>query len=389
MQTARKGMNNMLDARLVKNIESLGIVEYGLYPQELASMIKDKEEARELVIALNNADTDGVLFKLLNKEEVFFEGTKYLASALGGAKVTLIIPSYLESKEEIEEKAKKHGVAVESGIVNRRKYAKDLFVHLVTVYELGKALRDEKEEGILVSVDGGDLKRYSGSTTLRELVGKVKGVRTSYVIRNASELDLTLDEAGLTNGVIESIKEETCVVSLVADKLLADRRQSCGKCVFCREGLLQLEAMTKDMTIGRGKLEYIDLSFEIGEAMVYSTPCSMGQNSSPLLLSALKAFPGEFEAHIKNKKCPANYCKAFRKIYIDPLTCDGCAKCMSVCPTDSIDGAEGYIHIVFDNTCTKCEKCIGVCPKGSIHVTTDALPRLPNKMMRVGRFKKI
>lgn len=380
----------MLDAKLVKTIESLNVTEYGLYPRELVSMINEKPDASELVVALNNADTDAVLFKLLEtNENDVFEGAKYLARAIGVTKIVLNVPEYLTNKDAIEAKAKKHGVEVELGIVNRRKHTNDLIVHLVTVYELNRALNGKVEEGVLLSVNGGELKKVNGSTTLRALVGDVKGVRTSYVIRNASELDLTIGEAGVANGAIEVITNDTCVVSLVADKLLMDRRQSCGKCVFCREGLLQLEAMSKDMTIGRGKMEYVDLSNEIGEAMVYSTPCSMGQNSSLLLLSALKAFPEEFESHIKKKKCPANYCKAFKKVYIDPLTCSGCTKCMSVCPTDSIDGADGYIHIVFDNTCTKCEKCVGACPNGSIYVTTDALPRLPNKMMRAGRFRKI
>lgn len=380
----------MFDTKLVQKIESLDITEYGLYPNKLASMIKERPEASELVIALNNADTDGVLLQLLkSNEKDVFEGAKSLASAIGVSKITLYIPDYIEGKVEFEAQAKKYGVQLAIGIVDCRLHAKDLIVHLVTVYRLSKALNGKAEDGVLVSINGGEVKAIKASTKLRELVGEVKGVRTSYVIRNAAELDLTLEKAEITNGMIQVITNETCVVSLVADKLLEDRRQSCGKCVFCREGLLQLEAMDRDMTTGRGKMEYLDLSNEIGEAMVYSTQCSMGQNSSLLLLSALKAFPEEFESHIKRKKCPANYCKAFKKVYVDPFLCDGCTKCMSVCPTNSIDGAEGYIHVVFDNTCTKCGKCVGACPKSAIHITTDAVPCLPKKMMRAGRFKKL
>ena len=383
-------MNDMLDVKTIETIDSLNLVEYGLFPISLAKMIKAKPNAKALVIALNNADTDGVLLRLVETEENdVFAGVEYLAEALGIENIVLHIPDYIEDKKTLEKKAQKHNVNVEYGIVDVRKHGEDLVVHPVTAYEVSRALKGKKEEGVFVSVNGGQVKKVPGSTTLAELVGEVKGVRTSYTIHNASDLHMKVEDAKVDNGFIETIKEDDCVVSLVSEKLLADRRQSCGKCVFCREGLLQLEAMVRDMTLGRGKAEYIDLSEEIGDAMTYSTPCSMGQTSSLLLLSALKAFPEEFEAHIKKKKCPANYCKAFQKVYVDPLTCIGCARCLASCPSDAIDGAEGYIHIVFDNACTKCGKCFSACPNGSIHLTTGALPRLPYKMMRVGRFKKL
>ena len=380
----------MFDAKKMKTIESLNLVGNGLYPDSLTALIAAKPNPSALVLALNNADTDGAYLQLLDfGEEAIFEGASYLASTIGAKETVLYLPEFANGLEALKAKAESHGVRVEVGIVDVRKHSLDLMLHLLTAYELGCALKGKKEDGIFVSVNGGALHKVPASTSLLDLVGAVKGVRTSYVIRNASDLRLTLAEVPLANGVVQGISEKDCVVSLVAEKLLADRRQSCGKCVFCREGLLQLEAMTRDMTLGRGKAEYLDLSEEIGDAMTYSTPCSMGQTSSLLLLSAIQAFPAEFEAHIKKKKCPAEYCKAFQKVYVDPLACIGCARCLSQCPTNAIDGAEGYIHIVFDNDCTKCRKCLDACPVGAIHLTTGALPRLPYKMMRVGRFKKL
>lgn len=205
-------------------------------------------------------------------------------------------------------------------------------------------------------------------------------------IANRQIVELTVGEAGIENGVLNAITDADCVVDLAQKQLLESRKQSCGKCVFCREGILQLEAMQKDVTVGKGVLSALDMTREIGEAMTYSTPCSMGQNASRIALSAVEAFRGEYEEHIKKRKCAADVCAAFRKVYIDPLACTGCAKCQSACPTDAIDGAEGYIHIVFDNWCTKCGKCLESCPENAIHLTTGRVPKLPKKMMRPGRF---
>lgn len=361
------------------------ITEYGVYPVSLAEKIAQVKGAEAVVAALNNADVDGVLLQILEKEpEKVFQGMAIAAEAVGASKKILHIPEYAAAlAEKLAPAAKEAGVELVVGIVNVRANADNLVTHIVTMAELA----GESTEGVYVCVNGGELKKVPVSTTLRELVGNVKGVQTGYVVRSKDALDMTVAEAGIENGVVNAITDSNCVVAKVQKQLLACRAQSCGKCVFCREGLIQLEAMQKDITVGKGTLNYLDMTKEIGEAMTFSTPCSMGQKSAMMPLSAVEAFRGEYEEHIKKHKCAADECLAFRRVYVDPLRCTGCAACIPACPTDAIDGAKGYIHIVFDNACTKCGACVSVCPENAIHVTTGRVPKLPDRMLRVGRFR--
>jgi len=363
------------------------IMEYGVYPEDWSAKAAARQGAEAVVAALNNADVDGVLLQLLRCDAgKVFRGMELAAGIVGASRKVLHIPEYAaELAQELAPAAAEAGVEIEVGIVDVRANSENLITHIVTMAELAE---ETPAEGIYVSVNGGQLKKVPAGTTLRELVGDVKGVRTGYVIRNRSALDMTVAEAGIENGVVNAITDGDCVVSAVQQQLLACRGQSCGKCVFCREGLIQLEGLQKDITVGRGTLAGLEMTREVGEAMVFSTPCSMGQKSSLLPMSAVDAFRGEYEDHIKKHKCEADACKAFRKVYIDPVKCTGCTACMAACPEDAVDGAAGYIHIVFDNGCTKCGACIGVCPEEAIHVTTGRVPRLPDRMLRVGRFRR-
>ena len=170
--------------------------------------------------------------------------------------------------------------------------------------------------------------------------------------------------------------------------LLAERRQSCGKCTFCREGLIQLHTMVKEITEGQGKKEFTDMMTEIGEAMTFSTPCTMGQTASDFAMGSLNYFANEYEDHIKKKKCANNVCSAFMSIYIDPDLCEGCEECADVCPADAIEGKSGYIHMIDEFECTKCGKCISACENDAIIQTTGRLPKLPTRLTKCGKFKK-
>lgn len=375
---------------ILEQIKAAGLREYGVYPEDMAAKLAQHAGAEALVAALNNADVDGAALALLETTpEKVFQGMALTAQALGTQKKVLHIPEYGKNlMESLAELAKREGVELVLGIVDVRARANACICHIVTMAEIADLWNGCYRQGVYLSVNGGAFSKVPGDRKLKELVGQqVKGVRTGYTVRDQKALELTVAQANIENGVLQGLTGDDCVVDLTQKQLHACRSLSCGKCVFCREGLIQLESMQKDMTLGKGRMEMLDMTQEIGEAMTFSTPCSMGQNASRMALSAVAGFRGEYEAHIKKHKCVADVCTAFRKVYVDPLACTGCAVCQASCPRGAIDGSQGYIHVIFDNWCEKCGKCIEACPENAIHLTTGAVPKLPGKMMRVGRFR--
>jgi fumarate reductase flavoprotein subunit/NADH-quinone oxidoreductase subunit F len=114
----------------------------------------------------------------------------------------------------------------------------------------------------------------------------------------------------------------------------------------------------------------------------------MGQEASAPALSSLKNFRDEYVKHIRKKDCSAGVCFSSKIVYINPDTCTGCEKCISVCPKDAILGKKGYIHMIDPIDCTGCGACADVCEEGSIVVTEGKPPKLPERLTKCGRFRK-
>lgn len=360
----------------------------------MAAKTESAEEQKELgvVAALNNADTEHVLLAVLKEQpEQVMEGISIAAYALGTEKKSLHIPEEeTELFESLKDIAEKYGVELVSGIVNVRAAKGSAVLHIVTVKNLADLFDGNFEDGVYVSVNKEQLQKVATDKKIAELIDTddVKALYFGYEYHTPEAAETTVGEAGITNGVVRVLTSKDCIVQGAQKELLASRKTSCGKCVFCREGLIQLEHMQKEITEGRGKTEFIDLTKEIGEAMCYSTPCSMGQVSAKAALSATELFMKEYEEHIKKKNCPAGACTSFVNIYIDPSLCNGCGECMDVCPKDCIEGKAKYIHMIDDFDCTKCGKCMEVCEEDAIVQTTGKLPKLPNRLTKVGKFRK-
>lgn len=384
---------------VVEKIAELDIQEYGLCRMKLADRLtmaaeESREENRKpgVIAALNNADTDFVLLDVLKVEpERVMEGIAIAAYALETEKIALYIPeqeaALLESLKDI---AAKYRIELQSGIVNVRAAKGCALLHIVTAAYLSDAWNGVYEPGIYVSANGGKVKKYAYDTKISDIldVSNAKALLLGYKYHVPKDAELTVKEADIANGVVRVLTEKDCLITETEKQLLAARKQSCGKCVFCREGLIQLEYMHKEIKEGRGKMDYLELAREIGQAMCISTPCTMGQVCAQNSLSASEHFADEYEAHIKKKNCPAGACTSFVNIYIDPQACDGCGECMDVCPKDCITGKPKYIHMIDDFDCTKCGKCMEACPAGAICKTTGKLPKLPNRLTRVGKFMK-
>lgn len=386
---------------VLAKMEELALQEYGLIGGSLkalfdAAQAECEESGLEpgVVAALNNADVDGVLLEVLKEEpEQVMAGIAAAAFAAGGEKKCLHLPEYaadLAENEAIRSAAEKYEISLVSGIINKRADKGCVMMHIVSAKQLADALDGTYEAGVYVSVNGGKLEKVSADKKVSEVaeLEGAKALQIGYRYYTPEAGDMTLAEAGVENGVIKVLAEKDCIVSETEKRLVACRKQSCGKCVFCREGLLQLQYMNKEITEGRGKGEFVELTKEIGDAMIYSTPCTMGQVSSKIALSAVDLFEKEYQSHIKKKKCPAGVCFSEEILYIDPQLCEGCEECADACPLDCIEGKSGYIHMIDDISCDKCGKCIEVCEVGAVKKAEGKLPKLPNRLTKVGRFKK-
>lgn len=397
--SALENAKNTSSQDVLNKIREANLSEYGIYAQPLfdrlmAAKTESAEEQKELgvVAALNNADTEHVLLTVLKEQpEKVMEGISIAAYALETEKKSLHIPEEeTELFESLKDIAEKYDVELVTGIVNVRAAKGCAVLHIVTVKNLADLFDGNFEDGVYVSVNKEQLQKVATDKKIAELIDTddVKALYFGYEYHTPEAADITVGEAKITDGVIRVLTSKDCIVQECQKELLESRKTSCGKCVFCREGLIQLEHMQKEITEGRGKTEFIDLTKEIGEAMCYSTPCSMGQVSAKAALSATELFTKEYEEHIKKKNCPAGACTSFVNIYIDPSLCNGCGECMDVCPKDCIEGKAKYIHMIDDFDCTKCGKCMEVCEEDAIVQTTGKLPKLPNRLTKVGKFRK-
>jgi NADH-quinone oxidoreductase subunit F len=156
--------------------------------------------------------------------------------------------------------------------------------------------------------------------------------------------------------------EDTCMVDIARYfvDFLCD--ESCGKCVPCREGLKHMREVLNDIVTGKGKEGDIELLKGIGEVMSRASLCALGTTAANPVLTTIRYFEDEYEAHIREKRCPALVCKELISYYIDPSRCNACLRCLKNCPVEAIDGEKKMIHVIDQSKCTKCGTCFDVCP---------------------------
>jgi len=184
-----------------------------------------------------------------------------------------------------------------------------------------------------------------------------------------SLLDLPVDFDELTkvgsmmgSGGMIVMDEDTCMVDVARYFLnfLAD--ESCGKCIPCRLGIEQMVEVLNRICQGKGQEGDIELLEELCEVARDASLCALGQTAPNPVLSTIRYFRDEYEAHIDNKRCPAGVCKALISYYIDPQKCSACGICLRKCPVEAISGGKNLVHIIDQSKCTKCRTCFEVCP---------------------------
>jgi NADH-quinone oxidoreductase subunit F len=174
--------------------------------------------------------------------------------------------------------------------------------------------------------------------------------------------ELTKAGSMMGSGGMIVMDEDTCMVDVARYFINFLTDESCGKCVPCREGLRQMLKILTNITEGKGKAGDIELLEELSEVTGEASLCALGTSAPNPFKSTVRYFRDEYEAHIKEKKCPALSCKELISYHIDPDKCSACMICLRKCPADAVDGAKKKIHIIDQEKCTKCATCFEVCP---------------------------
>jgi len=235
-------------------------------------------------------------------------------------------------------------------------------------------------------------------TTLREIIfdigggipdGKFKAVQTggpSGGCLPESFLDYpvdfeTLAKAGsiMGSGGMVVMNEETCMVDVARYFIDFTQKESCGKCVPCRLGTKQMLDILERICKGKGVPEDIDLLTELCESVRKGSLCGLGQTAPNPVLTTLRYFKEEYEAHIHDKRCPAGACRALIHYKILPDKCIGCQLCTKTCPTKAIIGEKKQPQKIIQDKCIQCGMCLDVCP-----VKGKAVEKIPGKFKKGG-----
>ncbi|MBL7125782.1 MAG: 4Fe-4S binding protein [Dehalococcoidales bacterium] len=179
-----------------------------------------------------------------------------------------------------------------------------------------------------------------------------------------------LSEAGsmIGSGGMVVMDEESCMVDVARYFLTFLQDESCGKCVPCRLGVDRMLEIITDITEGRGRPEQLDLLEELADTVAQTALCGLGKTAPNPVLSTLRYFRPEYEAHISEKKCPAGVCKALITYSIDPDKCNGCGVCLRACVYGAITGRKKQAHVIDGQLCQKCGICRSECKFDAIRV---------------------
>lgn len=163
------------------------------------------------------------------------------------------------------------------------------------------------------------------------------------------------------SGGLVVMNQQTCMVSIARFFMEFTQRESCGKCVLCREGTKQLLALLDDVIEGRATAETLVLMEKLGRAVQAGSLCGLGKTAPNPVLSTLRYFRHEYEEHIFEKRCRTGRCKALLKPEINAAKCKGCGVCLKACPTGAISGEKKKPHHIDPELCIKCGACATAC----------------------------
>jgi NADH-quinone oxidoreductase subunit F len=167
--------------------------------------------------------------------------------------------------------------------------------------------------------------------------------------------------AMMGSGGLVVMDETTCMVDVARFFLTFTKMESCGKCVPCRIGLKAMLNILERITEGRGEPGDIETLLEMGATIKKASLCGLGQTAPNPILSTIKYFRHEYEAHINDKRCPSNCCKELLLWQVVPEKCVKCGACLKACPVDAIKWEKGQVAELIKDKCTQCKSCYDAC----------------------------
>lgn len=182
------------------------------------------------------------------------------------------------------------------------------------------------------------------------------------------KIDLPIDFDSLTeagammgSGGLVVMDEVTCIVDVARYFLNFTQTESCGKCTPCREGTKRMLETLERITDGEGKEGDVELLQELAHMVKDTSLCGLGQTAPNPVITTIKYFRDEYDAHIFDKTCPAGNCRALLSYKILEDLCNGCGRCAKACPQDAISGEKKELHVIDQDKCTKCGACVEKC----------------------------
>ena len=181
-------------------------------------------------------------------------------------------------------------------------------------------------------------------------------------------LDLPLDfdslqkvGAMIGSGGLVVMDDKTCMVEVARFFMNFTQNESCGKCVPCREGTKRMLEILERIVAGQGQPGDIDLLLELAETISATALCGLGKTAAQPVVSTIRYFRDEYEAHVNEKRCPTHNCQKLKRYFIDPQLCKGCSKCARNCPVGAISGEIRSPFVIDQEKCIKCGACMDGC----------------------------